>query len=88
MTVRIEDNLNDEINAVARADDAPASEVVRGALHHLHCPRKSDPQFQTRLRELLEKDTEVIGRLAAAWLADRQPRYPTRATLFCARLSA
>lgn len=31
MTVRIEDDLNDEINAVARADGAPASEVVRAA---------------------------------------------------------
>jgi predicted transcriptional regulator len=65
MTVRIEDDLNDEINAVARADDAPASEVVRGALYHYIVARKSDSQFQTRLRELLEKDTEVIGRLAA-----------------------
>jgi predicted transcriptional regulator len=65
MTVRIEDDLNDEINAVARADDAPASEVVRAALYHYIAARKSDPQFQTRLRELLEKDAEVIGRLAA-----------------------
>ena len=65
MTVRIEDDLNDEINTVARADDALASEVVRAALYHYIAARKSDPQFQTRLRELLEKDAEVIGRLAA-----------------------
>jgi predicted transcriptional regulator len=65
MTVRIEDDLDDEINAVARGDDVPASEVVRAALHHYIAARKSDPQFQTRLRKLLEKDTEVIERLAA-----------------------
>jgi predicted transcriptional regulator len=57
MTVRIDDGLNDEINAVARADNAPASEVVRAALCHYIAARKPDPQFQTRLRELLEKDT-------------------------------
>ncbi|MGN6257165.1 MAG: hypothetical protein ACTHN3_05350 [Solirubrobacterales bacterium] len=69
MTVRIEDDLNDEINTVARADDAPASEVVRAALYHYIAARRSDPQFQARLRELLEKDTEVIGRLAEGLVA-------------------
>jgi predicted transcriptional regulator len=64
-TVRIDDDLNDEVNAVARADDVPASEVVRAALYRYIADRKSDPQFQTRLRDLLEKDREVIERLAA-----------------------
>jgi predicted transcriptional regulator len=32
-TVRIDDDLNDEVNAVARAADVPASEVVRAALY-------------------------------------------------------
>jgi predicted transcriptional regulator len=64
-TVRIDDDLNDEVNAVARADDVPASEVVRAAFYRYIAERKSDPQFQTRLRELLEKDREVIERLAA-----------------------
>ena len=31
VAVRIDDDLNDEVNAVARADDIPASEVVRAA---------------------------------------------------------
>ncbi|MGN6588556.1 MAG: hypothetical protein ACTHKT_13975 [Solirubrobacterales bacterium] len=69
MTVRIEDDLNDEINAVARADDAPASEVVRAALYHYIAERKSDPRFQARLREILEKDREVVERLAAGLAA-------------------
>jgi metal-responsive CopG/Arc/MetJ family transcriptional regulator len=64
-TVRIDDDLSDEVNAVARADEVPASEVVRAALYRYVAERKSDPQFQTRLRELLEKDREVIERLAA-----------------------
>lgn len=64
-TVHIDDDLNDEVNAVARADDVPAAEVVRAALYRNIADRKSDPRFQSRLRELLAKDAEVIGRLAA-----------------------
>jgi Arc/MetJ-type ribon-helix-helix transcriptional regulator len=64
MTVRIEDDLNDEINAVARADDVPVSEVIRAALTHYVAVRGADPRFQTRLCELLAKDTKVVQRMA------------------------
>lgn len=64
-TIRIDDELKVEVDAVARADDVPASEVVRAALYRYIAEHKSDPQFQARLRELLEKDREVIERLAA-----------------------
>jgi predicted transcriptional regulator len=68
-TIRIDDELKVEVDAVARADDVPASEVVRAALYRYIAERKSDPQFQARLRELLEKDREVIERLAAGLAA-------------------
>lgn len=68
-TVRIDDDLNAEVAAVARADEVPASEVVRAALYRYIAERKSDPQFQTRLREVLEKEREVIERLAAGLAA-------------------
>jgi predicted transcriptional regulator len=64
-TIRFDDELKVEVDAVARADDVPASEVVRAALYRYIAERKSDPQFQARLRELLEKDREIIERLAA-----------------------
>lgn len=64
-TIRIDDDLNDEVSAVARADDVPASEVVRAALYHYIAARKSDPKFQDRLRELIEKDRALIERLRA-----------------------
>jgi predicted transcriptional regulator len=70
-TVRIDDELNAEVSAVARADEVPASEVVRAALYRYIAERKSDPHFQSRLRELLEKDREVIDRLAAGLAAVR-----------------
>lgn len=64
-TVRIDDDLNDEVNAVARADDVPASEVVRAALYRYIAERKSDPKFQDRLRELIDRDRALIERLRA-----------------------
>jgi hypothetical protein len=64
-SLRIDEELSAEMNAVARADDVPVSELVRAALYRYIAERKSDPQFQARLRELLEKDREVIERLAA-----------------------
>lgn len=44
-TIRIDDELKVEVDAVARADDVPASEVVRAALYRYIAERKSDPQF-------------------------------------------
>jgi predicted transcriptional regulator len=64
-SIRIDDDLKAEMDAVARADEVPTSEVIRAALYRYIAERKSDPQFQARLRELLEKDREVIERLAA-----------------------
>lgn len=64
-TIRIEDDLNEEINAVARAEGVPASEVVRAALYRHVAELMADPLIQARLRELLEKDREVLERLGA-----------------------
>ena len=64
-TVRIEDDLNEELNAVARAEGVTASEVVRAALYRYVAELMADPLVQARLRELLEKDREVLERLAA-----------------------
>lgn len=65
MSLRIDDELSAEMNAVARADDVPASEVIRAALYRYIAARKSDPKFQDRLRELIEKDRALIERLRA-----------------------
>jgi Arc/MetJ-type ribon-helix-helix transcriptional regulator len=64
-SLRLGDELSAELNAVARADEVPASEVVRAALYRYIADRKTDPRFQARLRDLLEQDREVIERLAA-----------------------
>lgn len=68
-TVRIDDELDAEVNAVARAEGVSASEIVRAALYRYIADCKSDPDFQARLRELLKKEREVIERLAAGLAA-------------------
>lgn len=62
-TVRIDDDLNDEVNAFARADGVSASEVVRAARYVAE--RSADPQVQVRFRRLPAQDREVIERLSA-----------------------
>lgn len=64
-SLRIPEDLAEELNAVARADDVPVSEAVRAAIYRYIADRKADPQFRVRLRELLEKDREVLERLSA-----------------------
>lgn len=64
-TVRIDDDLDAELNAVARAEGTSASEIVRAALYRYIAECRSDPQFKVRLQKLLEKDREVIERLSA-----------------------
>lgn len=64
-TLRVPEDLAAELSAVSRADEEPVSEVVRAAIYRYIADRKSDPQFQTRLQKLLERDREVLERLAA-----------------------
>jgi predicted transcriptional regulator len=63
-TVRVDDDLNDEVNAIARADGVSTAELVRTALYRYVADRRSDPQLQARVREALAKDAEVLERLA------------------------
>jgi len=53
-----------ELAAVARADGIPASEVVREAIAKHIAERRSDKDFQKRLKQLLEEDEQILKRLA------------------------
>jgi hypothetical protein len=66
ITIRVVDDLALEMEAVARVEDEPVSELIWAAIHREITVRKTDPRFQDRLRKLLERDREVIERLAAA----------------------
>lgn len=63
-TLRLPDYMAAELAAVARADDIPVSEVVREAIGKHIEERRSDKEFQKRVKQLLEEDQEVLERLA------------------------
>jgi hypothetical protein len=53
-----------ELAAVARAENVPVSEVVREAIAKHIAERRSDKDFQKRLKRLLEEDQKILKRLA------------------------
>jgi len=53
-SVRLPKELADELDAVARADRLPVSELVRAALYRFIAERRSEPGFKERLAEVLE----------------------------------
>lgn len=63
MSLRISEDLAAEIAAVARAEEAPVSEVIRAALHQYIAASRADPGFQERLQKRLEEDREALERL-------------------------
>jgi Arc/MetJ-type ribon-helix-helix transcriptional regulator len=62
-TLRLPDYMAAELSVVARADGVPVSEVVRDAVAEHIAKRRSDEDFQKRLKLLLEEDQEVLKRL-------------------------
>jgi len=63
-TLRLPEFMAAELSAVARADGVAVSEVVRDAIAKHIADRRSDKDFQKRLKLLLEEDQKVLKRLA------------------------
>ncbi len=63
-SVRLPKDLADELDAVARADHLPVSELVRAALYRFIAERRTEPDFKERLKEVLEEDRKTLERLA------------------------
>jgi predicted DNA-binding protein len=64
MSLRLSEKQAAELAAIARTDVVPISEAVREAIAHHIATRRTDKVFQVRLRKQLEKDREVLERLA------------------------
>jgi predicted DNA-binding protein len=63
-SLRLPDYMAAELAAVARTDEMPVSEAVREAIEKHIAERRADPDFQRRLKKLLQEDQEVLKRLA------------------------
>jgi predicted DNA-binding protein len=63
-TIRQPEDQAEDLEFVARVDGIAASELIRDAIAaHLE-KRRSDPDFQARLRERIEADKKILDRLA------------------------
>jgi hypothetical protein len=63
-SLRLPEPMAAELAAVARADGIPISEAVRQAIEKHIAERRADPEFQKRLKKLLQEDQKVLKRLA------------------------
>ena len=64
LSLRLPENLADEIAAVARTDGISASEAIREAITTHITTRRTDKAFKQRLKKRIEEDREVLERLA------------------------
>lgn len=66
MTIRLEDDLAEDLATVAAVDGKPVSDVVRQAVADHVKARKADPLFRARLREHIGKARRLLGEDEAA----------------------
>lgn len=64
MTVRLDDELAADTEALARAEGKSLNETVKQALSEAVERRRQDPEFKARLRRIIEEDRELLERLA------------------------
>jgi len=64
LTVRLDDELAADTEALARAEGTSLNETVKRALVEAVQRRRSDPEFKARLRRIIQEDRELLERLA------------------------
>lgn len=64
LTVRLDDELAADTEALARAEGQSLNETVKEALREAVERRRKDPKFKARIRRIIEEDRELLERLA------------------------
>jgi predicted transcriptional regulator len=64
MTLRLQDELARELEAVARVDDISVSDAVRAAITEHVEARRADRAFQERLDRFMNENQAILERLA------------------------
>lgn len=64
MTIRLDDEQAEELNAIAQTEEVPVSQVIREAISALVETRRHDAEFQERLRASVERNRKILERLA------------------------
>ncbi len=65
MTLRLDDDQAAELEAIARIENVPIAEEVRLALARHIAARRKDRAFQARLKASMERNEEILKRLAS-----------------------
>ena len=63
LLLRLDFELAEELQAVAAVEGRPVSEVVREAIRQLVADRRTDDEFQERLRAAARDQQRLLGRL-------------------------
>ncbi len=63
-TIRIPDEIADQAESVARVKGVSINTLIVDSLVHEIDKVRSDEQFVTKAKKLLERDKEIIDRLA------------------------
>jgi hypothetical protein len=64
LTVRLDDELAADAQALARAEGTSLNEAVKQALKEAVERRRKDPKFKARVRRIIQEDRELLERLA------------------------
>jgi predicted transcriptional regulator len=64
LTVRLDDDLAADTEALARAEGKSLNETVKLALSEAVERRRRDPAFADHVRRIIEQDRELLERLA------------------------
>jgi predicted DNA-binding protein len=64
MTVRMDPEQAAELEAVAEVEGVPVAEAIRNAISEHIESRRQDEEFQSRLRASLERNRQILEKLA------------------------
>lgn len=64
MTVRVDTETAEQLEAVAQVEGVPVAEVIREALSRHIEERRNDAEFQERLRACIERNKTTLERLS------------------------
>lgn len=64
LTVRLDDDLAADTEALARAEGQSLNETVKEALREAIERRRRDPKFRARIQRIIKEDRELLERLA------------------------
>jgi len=65
MTLRIDTDTAEQLEAIAQVEGTSTSAVVREALARLIEERRADTAFQSRLRDSIERNRTILERLGS-----------------------